>query len=208
MGIGRREFLKIFGATIASAAVSPLHAIVLSDDLYINRALGIAFRKPAGWKFLSLKEFSTLKNSQILKDDALSDQLKNADKPLVVITQFDSQEKIIGPSITVYVEQFEYEEGETLRALVPSIEAGYRKVLNDYRHTGNVVEHSISKCESVEFFSEFLYEAENTKAMIRNRTLVTVREPQIYTVNMFDHPGGGFMAQKEYDEFIQSIYFV
>jgi len=48
VGIGRRKFLKLFGAVIATAATNPLRAVIINDDLYINRALGLAYKKPIG----------------------------------------------------------------------------------------------------------------------------------------------------------------
>lgn len=208
MGIGRRQFLKMFGATIATAAANPLQAVVLSENLYINRALGIAFRKPAGWFFMSIKEFSHLKNGQVLKDDELSDQLRGAEDPLVVMTKINPLEKSIGPAITVYVEPFEYEEGETLIGFLPGLEATYQKVLPEYKQIGDPLEKYISNCESVEYYSEFLYEHESFKVKARNRCLITIREPQIYTVNMFDYPSSDYIAQKEYDEFLSSLHYV
>src|SRR5690606_27503295 len=51
MGIGRRAFLEIFGAGIAALTLNPTSAIALVGEHYINRRLGIAFRKPQGWSF-------------------------------------------------------------------------------------------------------------------------------------------------------------
>jgi hypothetical protein len=209
VGIGRREFLKLFGTTIAATAINPLQAIVVDEDLYINRALGIAFTKPTGWYFMSIKQFSALKNEQILKDDEFTSQLRGADDPLVVMTKIDpARNKEIGPSITVYAEPFEYEEGESLLGLLPRLEKVYAKSLEQYRHVGKPVQKTISNCESVEFFSKFRFKTCGTSILTRNRSLMTVRDPHIYTFNMFDYPINSMDTQDEYDEFIKSIYYV
>ena len=209
MGIGRREFLKLFGTTIAATAINPLQAIVVDEDLYINRALGLAFTKPIGWYFMSIKQFSALKNEQILKDDAFTSELKGADDPLVVMTKIDpARKKEIGPSITVYAEPFKYEEGESLLGFLPRLEEVYVKSLEQYRHVGKPIQKTISNCESVEFFSKFLFKTYGNSIHARNRSLITVREPHIYTFNMFDYPANDMETQSEYDKFTRSIYYV
>jgi len=65
-GIGRREFLQLFGGALATLTANASSAIAVLDDQYINRKLGIAFRKPHGWTFADdiescqsmLKDFS------------------------------------------------------------------------------------------------------------------------------------------------------
>lgn len=69
MGIGRREFLRLFGTAIAAASANPSAAITIRDDQYINRRLGIAFQKPNGWVFSDVKQMADLKAGQILDLD-------------------------------------------------------------------------------------------------------------------------------------------
>ncbi|MEM7353902.1 MAG: hypothetical protein AAF657_24085 [Acidobacteriota bacterium] len=209
VGIGRRHFLKLFGATIAAAATDPLQATVVDEDLYINRALGVAFAKPRDWHYVSLQQFAKLKSEQILKDENLRDELKGLQDPLAVMSMIDPKEsQEVGPSIAVYVEPFEYEEGETLSLSLPDVERLYQKYLKRYRSIGEALEKSVSGCESVEFFAEFLYERPVTQVMARNRCLISVREPQLFTFNMFDYPELQRDAQPEYDAFAQSIVYV
>jgi len=114
----------------------------------------------------------------------------------------------VAPSIAVYAEPFEYEPGESLIGFLPGIEAMYQNVLREYRQVGKPVESLISNCESVEYFSEFLFDQPNTCLMARNRSLITIREPQIYTVNMFDYPAHGMEAQNEFNSFVSSVAYV
>ena len=71
MGIGRREFLQLFGVGIA-AARNPAAAIAILDDQYINRRLGIAFEKPNGWVFANVKQMADVKAGQVLDLDVES----------------------------------------------------------------------------------------------------------------------------------------
>ena len=67
MGIGRREFLKLFGAGMATLSADPASAISVLDDQYVNWKLGIAFRKPKGWTFADVKEVGAEPNVQIFR---------------------------------------------------------------------------------------------------------------------------------------------
>ncbi|BCD99839.1 hypothetical protein [Marinagarivorans cellulosilyticus] len=207
MGIGRRAFLQAFGASIASLG-NPLQAVVLSDDLYINRALGIAFHKPPGWHFASVREFSELRHEQILKDDELSEQLRDAGEPLVVISKLDPAQQALTPAITVWVEPADLGDGEALIECIPYIERTYQRVLNHYRVIGKPITQTQSNCESVQFFAEFLFEQTSMSAMARNRCLVSIRETQMFTINMFDYPTLNQSTQQEYDGFLNSLYYV
>jgi len=208
MGIGRRRFIQLFGATIASAATNPLQALVLHEDWYINRALGIAFQKPPGWHYMTLKDFQPLKDAQIVMDDELSEVLRGVEDPIAVMTKIEPRLGKIGPSITVYAEPFEYEENETLVGFLPNIEGMYKRVLPEYRSLGQAVEKRISNCESLEYFSEFLFEQPSTRVTARKRSVISIREPQIYTMNMFDYPAHEIEAQHEFTSFINTIAYV
>jgi hypothetical protein len=91
MGIGRRDFLKLFGATLATIAVAANPAAALLDDLYINRKLlGIAFKKFAGWRFSNVADMGVLKDGQILALDDIEpvNQLKEkTELPLITVSK-------------------------------------------------------------------------------------------------------------------------
>src|SRR5687768_15697028 len=111
MGIGRRDFLKLFGATLASIAISASPAAALLDDFYINRKLGIAFKKFKGWHFSNVADMGEIKDGQILAlDDAeLVKQLKEkTELPLITV----SKEPILAgaqrftPGTNVYLDRY------------------------------------------------------------------------------------------------------
>ncbi len=47
MGIGRREFLRLTGLALAGLAIDPLKAVAINDNIYVNKKLGILFKKPS-----------------------------------------------------------------------------------------------------------------------------------------------------------------
>ncbi len=69
MGIGRREFMRVFGATVAAVIDAPGKAVSLVDDVYLNRAMGIGFRIPNGWTFVDARDMGSVKEGQILALD-------------------------------------------------------------------------------------------------------------------------------------------
>jgi hypothetical protein len=60
----RRAFLEMMGVTGVGVALSPLSAISLEDDWYVNSRLGMSLRKPAGWHFVSVVDFEALMDEQ------------------------------------------------------------------------------------------------------------------------------------------------
>ena len=57
MGIGRREFLRLTGIALIGTAFDPLKAVVINDNAYVNKKLGILFYKPNNWGFIAVKDF-------------------------------------------------------------------------------------------------------------------------------------------------------
>jgi hypothetical protein len=54
LGIGRREFLRLTGLAIAGLVVNPLQAVITSNNVYVNKKLGILFQKPESWGFVNI----------------------------------------------------------------------------------------------------------------------------------------------------------
>lgn len=206
MGIGRRKFLKLFGAVIASAASNPLQAVIVRGDLYINRALGLAYKKPNGWYFVSMEAFADIKEKQQVIDSETSDILKDCDDPVAIMSQHhESSDITFSPSITIYVENFELHEGEDLQELVSTLSDTYSKALVDYQFVERPKAISVSGCEASEYMSTFIHQQDNKEALCRHRSIVVLREKQLYTVNMFDYPTLSRTVDQEYvvfkDEF-------
>lgn len=165
MGIGRREFLKLFGAVITTVASNPLQAVIVNDDLYVNRALGLAYRKPNGWHFLSLEAFADIKEKQQLQDSETTEKLKRGDDPIAIISQYHESSGItFSPSITIYVENFELHDGESLQELVSTLSDTYAKALVDYKFVKRPKAVSVSGCEASEYLSTFIHQQNSKEA--------------------------------------------
>ena len=96
---------------MAGIAVDPLRAVTTNEDFYINLALGLAFYKPKGWYFLSVKEVGELKQKITL--DGESKDLEqyvweSTEEPICVIAKLDQSDELnrgkFSPGIVVWVE--------------------------------------------------------------------------------------------------------
>lgn len=209
MGIGRRQFLKLFGAVIATAVSNPLQAVIVSDDFYINRALGLAYKKPNGWHFLSLEAFADIKEKQQLLDRETTDKLKSGDDPIAIISQYHESSGItFSPSITIYVENFELLDGENLQELVSTLSDTYSKALVDYKFIVPPQPLSVSRCEASEYVSTFIHQQEDKEALCRHRSIAIIRDRHMNTINMFDYPALGRTVDQEYVEFKEAFKLV
>ncbi len=197
-------------AAAASAAVSPLQAVIIDDDLYINQRLGLSFRKPRGWHYVSVKTFKALRDEYSLAshNEVLNEEMRDWALPIVSITKYLLNDRP-GPSIVVYVERNELQAGESLLSVMPMIQDYQSGLFPDYEREGNYRAGRISGCESVEYFSRFVYESTmRTAVPVRNRSLCSVRDPVMYTMQMMDIPDRNITAQGEFDEFVRSIIYI
>ena len=218
MGIGRREFLRLFGAGIAAAA-SPTTAIAIADNQYINRRLGLAFEKPTDWVFADIKQMADVKAGQILDfdDPELSRWIVEATEvPILSI----SKEQIVAnsnrftPGVTVYLERFSPEEASDQDCLSPveSLESDSetcRVILKDFRAISPATTATISACDAAHYDATFTFEHKHmTPTPVRMKTLVIDQATAFYTIRMYDSPHLGNTMFVDYSSFIASIQMV
>ena len=106
MGIGRREFIRIFGASLAAVAATPSDAVSLVDDLYLNRKLGMGFRRPDGWNFADVQEMGRVKKGQLLAidDEVVAGKLlESMHLPFVSVVRRSETPEGFTPSAQFYV---------------------------------------------------------------------------------------------------------
>lgn len=203
--------MSTFSSTFAAAVISPTEAIAVNDDLYLNRALGIAVRKPSEWVFETLRKFQEIKSSQVLSDDIdpdLESEIRNSEDPLVIFGHDCGDDDRFAPSGALYAEHIELFEHETFDDLISNGENIYREVLPDFRITSAKPGISISGFESVRLESIFTYKTDKTSpTLVRNVSVFTRRHPFIYTLRLFDSPSNSMNAMKQFDGVIDSIHY-
>ena len=93
MEVGRRQFMEVCGCILAKLATQPSPAVYQQDDVYINRRLGVAFSRPAGWNFVRVDEMGEVQQGQLLAiDDPIekSGVLRLLDLPFVALSPEES----------------------------------------------------------------------------------------------------------------------
>jgi hypothetical protein len=200
----------MFGAAIATAAVRPLEAVIVADDLYINQKLGVAFRKPSPWGYESLRRFADLRNTYEIGvyDPLLEQELKSGELPIVVVSQFGALNRL-GASLGVYVENVPLLPGESLLAFFPGIVSYLQRMFAQFEVIRSPVQTEISGYESIEYLASFIYNDSRTHNIpARQRGVITTRGPMLYTFNMMDMPAKQLDTQREFNQLIGSIKYV
>lgn len=218
MGIGRREFLRLFSVGLAAAA-SPASAIAISDNHYINRRLGIAFTKPNKWVFAGIQQMANVKAGQILDlDDPELSQLivEHTELPILTVSKGEvrADSHYFTPGATVYLDRItpeaklEHENLSTVENLQADAETCCT-VLNGFHLLSDVCIMRVSACPAAQYVASFTFEHENMKPTpVRMRTLVIDQGTASYTLRMYDSPYLGGEMAFDYSPFIESIRMV
>jgi hypothetical protein len=219
MGIGRREFLRLFGAAITSASATPTSALTLLDDLYINRRLGIAFQKPSGWIFANVQQMRDLKAGQILDlEDLFEAQaiLDATDVPLLMISKepLSASPNRFTPGVTVFREYATSDEvgSEEPTPLLQTATFDIENcdtLLRNFKVLTAPARTSVSGCEAIVYESRFLFEHEAMRPTpVRMTSLVIAQQMTYYTLRMYDSPYVGGEQFFDYSSFISQIKIV
>ena len=223
MGIGRREFLNLFGTALAGLSASPSGAIAIFDDQYVNRKLGIAFRKPPGWFFATVQEMGEVRAGQLLdlEDGELArDLVDKSQFPILAISKerLSADADRFTPGVTIYLEQIEVPEaiskiGEVrispMEIALGDVES-CRSILKEFSVLSKPEARRVSECDATDYTASFLFEHEGLarSMMVRSRTLVICQNPAVYTVRMYDSPFEDPRMAFEYSTFLESVKMV
>ena len=168
MGIGRRSFIKLMTAALAGASVDPLQAVVIHEDWYVNKKLGVIFRKPANWHFIAVKDFGRLKEEQILAedyDDWKNDIYESLGDPVCVITKYgidDPKYKgVFSPTIVVNITPKQEVLGiwgnETFEDVIEISKETTAQILQDFRVEKSYGQINLCNCISYEFDAKYTF---------------------------------------------------
>lgn len=220
MGIGRRQFLQLFGATITGLTANPSRAIAIVNDQYVNRKLGIAFSKPQGWTFADVKEMGEVREGQILDlDDAdlVRELAGSAELPILTISKdrLSAQTSQFTPGVTIYLDRFEWLKAFSGKWEVPPLENAIadtehcESMFKDFQVVCPPKETTISECDAAEYTARFLFEHVNMQpTRVRMQTLAVYQSPAYYTLRMFDSPFAGTDMEFDYSSFVESVRIV
>ena len=205
-GTRRRGFLKSIGGL---AAAPGLGAVLVSGDLYVNNAFGFAFRKPASWRFEHLRTFADLRNEyEFASPNAeLVQELKSGPLPLAVVSQAPVL-RSLASSLSIYAEENPLQDGQTLLQACPEIMRGLESILARFEVTSPAHRVGVAGAEAIEYVATFLYRDRlGNSGPVRNRGLILLRPPFLFTLNMLDIPADHVVADAEFIEIKRSIVF-
>ncbi|MEM9237008.1 MAG: hypothetical protein AAGB14_09525, partial [Verrucomicrobiota bacterium] len=199
-------------------------AVAILDDLYVNRKLGIAFRKPAGWTFANAREMGEVQAGQILdlEDKELARELVGSSEvPILTLSKerLSAKAERFTPGITIFLDRFDALdvpevssddpefESDPLRALKVDIDS-CGGVLRDFKVDSEPVEERVSDCDAAEYRSNFIFEHVGMQpTVVRMRSLSIAQRPAFYTLRMYDsldEPDCEF----DYTSFVDSIRMI
>lgn len=219
MGIGRREFLGLFGSAIAASVAVPSKAIAFVDDYYVNRRLGIAFQKPHDWVFADVKQMGDMKEGQILDlaDLERSREIIDAvELPILTISkeELSTDAGNFTPGISVYLdrlalgETLETEPDDYLKELMHDIVSN-AEILKDFDVSSYPENITVCGSDGAEYEASFLFEHENmTPTPVRMKTMTIDQGTAYYTIRMYDSPMVGGEMAFDFAEFVRSIKLV
>lgn len=220
MGIGRREFLKLAGLALAGLVVDPLQAVVTTDNIYINKKLGILFHKPDAWGFVSVKDFGRLKDAQILGNgwDEIKDEVwQDLGDPICVVTKYYQDRPglkgIFSPTITLNItprSDLEDIEAESFEELIRISEQSAAQLLKGFKVIKRYEPYTISGCRFFEFDAEYMFEHIEISEPLKVELKVLKAEHNsfYYDFNLQQSSAQGQTAHREFEEFRQSIRLI
>lgn len=213
MALDRRRFLELMGLTASAVAAGSIPALWISEDLYVNRRLGLRLKKPPGWEFLNVRELRALRDEQELAcvDKRFEAELKEAvGLPLVSFGPIGRRNDV-GPFVHVWLEHISASDRPAVEAHTDTYGRFYQSVLRNLRfevvpHSVDFLGHAGSMCTI-----RFDYESSAGKsAPARVKSLLFPRGSLGYTFNMADDAEQGWTkrVRGEFEFAIDSVRFV
>ena len=229
MRIGRREFLAVFGGLLSRLALQTSPAIYRENDLYLNRRLGIAFTRPAGWEFVQLADMGEIQQGQQLAidDPSLSATiLGSLDLPFVALVKNDDFQAEQSIAIQFYfaeppsendIASFVLEEAFGKKRKSNRDEKRslpMRKIREDWQISRNLL-HSFRVCSlptdveialqpAAEYTAryEFRHNELPSSRMIRVRTVVIEHGDRLYLLRLIDSDDSPF----DFNSFLADLH--
>lgn len=220
MGIGRRNFIKLSSLALAGLAVDPLQAVVVNNNAYVNKKLGVLFYKPDQWGYIQVQDFGQLKEKQILAngwEHSKDEVYESMTDPICVITKYyedlPEYEGIFSPTITMNIEhkseleEYANADFELIRNLS---EMGVTSLLKDFEVVKRHEPYLISGCKFYEYDATYQFEHVELDGSIKIELNVLKAEHNdyYYSFNLHQSAEVDQTAKKEFDAFKKSLRLI
>lgn len=220
MGIGRREFVKLFSVALAGTAFDPLNAIITNDDLYVNKMLGIMFSKPFGWSFVRVTDFGRLKNEQTLGNgwnDNKDTVWNELGEPICIATKYPGDDPslkgVFSPTISLNVTpKAELNDlgCNSLEEIIALSQKGTSMILKNFAVTRRYPPYEICGCKVFENDSTYSFEHVDIDEPLKVelKTFHVEHNGSYYDFNCHQSVEQGQIADREFASFKKSIKFL
>ena len=220
MGIGRRQFIKLSSLALAGLTVNPLNAVAINDNVYVNKKLGILFKKPKHWGFIAVKDFGKIKNEQIIGEgleDSQEEIWEELGDPICIATKYyeDKSEYkgVFSPTITLNItpkKELEDLGHETFEELMEISKFGTSMILKDFKVVKKYEPYFISNCKFYEYDAEYLFEhiEINEPLKVELKALKAEHNGFYYDFNCHQSTAQNQIANFEFEEFKKSIKLI
>jgi hypothetical protein len=200
MRLGRREFLKVMGASLGHAALSSAPVPWILNNTYVHKELGIAFSKPDSWSFTPLKDIARVAGEigQRHSRDDLQPSLMNISQRL-----WDAQSPTFCPGINIY----RYPCGrDSLDKYVRTM-LSEPKMYDDFQCVQPPMATEISGLEAYQAETSFVFDTSklDRPTPVRMRSLIVQQDDRLYSITMCDSPRCEMDQSQIFDEFTRSL---
>lgn len=220
MGIGRREFIRLTGLALAGVAPDPLKAVVTTEDVYINKKLGLMFNKPREWGFVALKDFGKIKEDQILNGEwnlQKDEVFESLGEPVCIVTKYpldlSEYKGVFSPTITVHVtpkSEFEEDEFESFEELMSMSAYGASLFLKDFQIIDGHSPYVVSGSTFYEYDATYSFEHVdlNVPLKVELKVIKVEQSDFYYDFNCHQSIEANQIAGKEFEYFKNSIRLI
>jgi len=220
MGIGGKQFIKLSSLALAGLTVNPLNAVAINDNVYVNKKLGILFKKPKNWGFIAVKDFGKIKSEQIIGEgleDSQEEIWEELGDPICIATKYyeDKSEYkgVFSPTITLNItpkEELEDFGHETFEELMEISEFGTAMILKDFKVVKKYEPYFISNCKFYEYDAEYLFKhiEINEPLKVELKVLKAEHNGFYYDFNCHQSTAQNQIANIEFEEFKKSIKLI
>lgn len=220
MGIGRREFLRLISIASIGLAIDPLQAVAINDNIYLNKKLGIIFRKPENWGFVDIKDFGKIKSEQFIGEgleDTTDEIWEELGEPICIATKYYKDKPdykgIFSPTITLNITpraELEYLGHKTFDELMEMSFNATSLILKDFQIKKRYDPYLISNCKFYEYDTEYLFEHQEISEplLIELKVLKAEHKDFYYDFNCHQSKTQNQTAVKEFEEFKKTIKLI
>lgn len=217
MGVGRREFIRLTSLALAGLKVNPLQSVITSEDIYINKKLGILFHKPSEWGFIKVKDFGKLKNEQILGNgwnEYKEEVWEDLGEPVCIATKYyqnkPENKGVFSPTITLNITpkvELTDLNAENFEEIISMSNYGASLILKNFKVLTDYKSYYQSGNKFYEYDSEYEFEhVDLTKPLkVELKSLKTEHNGFYYDFNCHQSKSQNQIAEKEFDDFKKTI---